>query len=255
VQALQDILGDPEQGFLLFTSSVGFLVSLVLGILVHEAGHAVVGRLTGSRIRLIRIGRGPVLFRIPLGMGLLVWRLFPTSGAVASYRPLVTVRRARLMQIAGGSFANALIAVVLAAVLPSPGDPVMHPVLTPVLLVQAGFAILNLGVVIGPGRRGTTDGGLFLAALRQPPVATDHVLTRLYATRVTDLTPDLPSEPPSALAAVVLHALVIGTPEATYTHLEALGAARAPRQGARLRERLLAQGGLTHRERAALRSA
>ena len=83
-------------------------------------------------------------------------------------------------------------------------------------------------------------------------MATDRLLAQLHKARVTDRMPGLLAEPPSVFADVVLHALVIGTPEATYTHLKVLGAPRASRQRARLCARLLAQEGLTHRERAAL---
>ena len=96
------------------------------------------------------------------------------------------------MLIAGGSLTNALTAVMLSILLPWPPDPVTHRVLTPVLLIQAGYAILNLVVVIGPGRRGTTDERLFRAALRQPPMATDHLLAPLHKARVTDRMPDPP---------------------------------------------------------------
>jgi hypothetical protein len=51
--------------------------------------------------------------------------------------------------------------------------------------------------------------------------------SRAYTRQVTDRYSDLPPEPPSALAAVVLHAVVIGTPEATYDHLEGMETAQA----------------------------
>jgi hypothetical protein len=104
VQDLQDIVTDPELRGALLASLLGIVVGAVFGVLVHEAGHAIAARLAGYRIRLIRIGRGPELFRIHLGLALLVWRLITISGAVA------IVRHARLMLIAGGGVANALVA-------------------------------------------------------------------------------------------------------------------------------------------------
>ena len=100
---------------------------------MHEAGHAIAGRLAGYRIRLIRIGRGPEPFRLHLGLALLVWHFIPTSGSVAIYRPLADVRRERFMLIAGAGFANALVACGLVVLLPLPPDPVAHPNFTPVL--------------------------------------------------------------------------------------------------------------------------
>jgi len=190
---LQDIFTDPELRGALLASLLGIVLGLVFGTLVHEAGHAIAGRLAGYRIRLIRIGRGPELLRLHLALALLVWRLIPISGSVAIYRPL----RERLMFIAGGGIANALVACGLLALLPFPPDPVAHPILTPVLIFQT-YGILNLLFVIGPGRI-TTDGGLFRAAVRLPSMMPDRKLTRLYASKVTDRYSDLPPEPPSAL--------------------------------------------------------
>ena len=83
----------------------------------------------------------------------------------------------------------------------------------------------------------------------------DRKLTRLYASKVTDRYSDLPPEPPSALAAVVLHAVVIGTPEATYDHLEGTETAQARRERIRLRDRLLTRTDLTTAELATLLDA
>ena len=177
---LQDIFTDPELRGALLASLLGIVLGLVFGTLAHEAGHAIAGRLAGYRIRLIRIGRGPELLRLHLALALLVWRLIPISGSVAIYRPL----HERLMFIAGGGIANALVACGLLALLPFPPDPVAHPILTPVLIFQA-YGILNLLFVIGPGRI-TTDGGLFRAAVRLRSTVPDRKLTRLYASKVTD---------------------------------------------------------------------
>jgi ATP-dependent Clp protease adaptor protein ClpS len=236
---------------LLLVSLLGIVLGGVFGVLVHEAGHAIVGRLAGYRIRLIRIGQGPELFRLHIGLALLVWRLLPSSGSVAIYRPLADARHARLMLFAGGSIANALVACGLAALLPWPPDPEAHPILTNVLIGQA-VGVLNLLLVIGHGR---ADGARFRAALRLPSTMPDRVLRRLYASKVTDRYDGLPPEPPSALAAVVLHAVLIGTPEATYDHLEGMETAQARRERIRLRDALLTRTDLTTAERATLLDA
>ena len=83
----------------------------------------------------------------------------------------------------------------------------------------------------------------------------DRKLTRPYASKVTDRYTDLPPEPPSTLAAVVLHAVVIGMPEATYDHLEGMETAQPRRERIRLRDRLLTRTDLTTAERATLLDA
>lgn len=159
MQGLQDFLTVPELRSFLLASLFGLLLGSVSGVLVHEAGHAIAGRLAGYRICLIRMGQGPELFRLHLGLTLLVWRLIPVSGRVAIFPPLALVRHARRPFTAGGGIANALVAGGLVALLPLP-DPVGHPILTSVLICQAG-GILNLLIAIGPGRVVPTDGGLF----------------------------------------------------------------------------------------------
>jgi len=53
----------------------------------------------------------------------------------------------------------------------------------------------------------------------------------------------------------VLHAVLIGTPEATYDHLEGMETAQARRERIRLRDRLLTRTHLTTAERATLLDA
>jgi len=212
------------------------------------------GRMAGYRIRMIRIGQGPVLFRLHIGFALLVWRLIPVSGAVAVYQPLTEVRRARLTLIAGGAAANVLVACLLAATLSWQPDLVAHPTLTLMLLVQ-GYGVLNLLIVIGPGRRGATDGGNFRATLRRPPAVENHALMHLYTSRVTEPHSRGKAPLPSALAPVVLHALTIGTPEASYEQLTAADTVATRRERVRLQDRLLTRGELTTAERDALLAA
>lgn len=83
----------------------------------------------------------------------------------------------------------------------------------------------------------------------------NRTLTGLYASKVTDRYAGLPPEPPSALAAVVLHAVVLGTTEVTYKHLEGMETAQARRERTWLRDELLTRTGLTTAERAALLDA
>jgi hypothetical protein len=254
VQDFQDALVDPEFRTTLVGMVLGFGLSVVLGVVVHEAGHVLCGRLAGYRIRLVRIGCGPTLLRLRLRFGLLIVNAFPISGAVHVYRPLVTERHARVFLIAGGCVANTVAAAILMPIVGWPPDPVENPVLASVTIVQA-LAIFNLLVVIGPGRRGTTDGGLLRDALRRPARAPDRLLERLYAQDVAGRYASLPAALPSRLAAVVLHATLIGTPAATYAELSGMDSPHAPEDRACLRRRLLTRAELTLSERATLVSA
>ena len=243
-----DPLADPDLGPALPATMLGIALAILLLILVHEGGHVLFGRLAGYRIRTVRIGRGPTLFRLHIGLALLDWRLLPISGAVAVYQPFVRCRSRRLLLSAGGCLANVAVAGVLAALLPWPPDVLAHPVVGPVLLAQMA-GLLNLMVV--PRRLGRTDGTIFLAALQQPS-APNRGLIDLYRTSVGARYHSLPPASPSPLGAVVLHALLLGTPAADFGNPTGLATVRALRERDRLRHRLLATEGLTAAERAVL---
>ncbi len=243
-----NIVTDPDVAPL--QQAVGFwlLFAVPLSILVHEAGHVLIGRLAGYRIRMIRIGRGPTLFRLQIGLALLDWRLLPISGAVAVYTPFVRRRGRRLLLSAGGCLANVAVAGVLCTLLPWPPDILDHPVLAPVLFAQAG-CLLNLLVV--PRWLGQTDGTIFLANLRQPS-APNRALINLYNTSVGRRYRSVPPAPASPLGAVVLHALLLGTPMAGFSNRVGLATVQALRERDRLRRKLLATAGLSRAERSVL---
>ena len=243
-----DTFADPDLRPALPATMLGMALAILLLILVHEGGHVLFGRLAGYRVRAVRIGRGPTLFRLPMGLALLDWRLLPISGGVAVYQPFVRRRSRRLLLSAGGCLANAAAAGVLAALLPWPPDVLAHPVAGPVLLAQVA-GLLNLVVV--PRWLGRTDGTIFLAESQQPS-APNRALIGLYETSVGARYPSLPAASPSPLGAVVLHALLLGTPAADFGNSIGLATARALRERDRLRRRLLATEGLTTAERAVL---
>ncbi len=68
-EIFQDIFVDPELRGTLLASLLGIVLCFAFAVLVHEAGHAIVGRLAGYRLRLIRVGQGPELFRLHIGLG------------------------------------------------------------------------------------------------------------------------------------------------------------------------------------------
>jgi hypothetical protein len=53
---------------------------LVVLVVTHELGHALVGRLLGYRIFEVSVGLGPRLLNVPLGRTRIVVRLFPIGG-------------------------------------------------------------------------------------------------------------------------------------------------------------------------------
>lgn len=256
VHDLWDMLADPDARWGMVVLLLGTAVALVLGVTVHEAGHALAGRAAGYRIRLVRIGQGPVLLRLPVGLGLLVWRLLPVSGAVATYRPFAIERHRYVLLLAGGALANVAAAGGLLLLVPLglmawPLDPAADPVLVPVLLAQ-GLGVLNLVPI---ARRGTaSDGRRIWQALRRPARIVDPLMQRLHETDVVGRYPGLPLAPPSRLGAVVLHAVVVGTPEASFKELDAT-ATHAPLARDRLRARLLDAPDLGAAERATLLDA
>ena len=191
-----DTFADPDLTPALPATMLGMALAILLLILVHEGGHVLFGRLAGYRVRAVRIGRGPTLFRLPMGLALLDWRLLPISGAVAAYRPFVRHRNRRLLMGAGGCLANAAAAGVLYALLPWSPDTLTHPVTTYVLLAQVA-GLLNLVVV--PRWLGRSDGTTLLAALRQP-LAPDRAMIGLYETSVGTRYPSLPAASPLGAA-------------------------------------------------------
>jgi Peptidase family M50 len=85
-EIFQDIFVDPELRGTLLASLLGIVLCLAFAVLVHEAGHAIVGRLAGYRLRLIRVGQGPELFRLHIGLALLGWRRWAGAAFLSAAR-------------------------------------------------------------------------------------------------------------------------------------------------------------------------
>ncbi len=102
----------------LLRSEVTFLLSIILGVLLHEAGHAVAGRLAGLRPYVLTLGSGPILARMQLAGMWLVFRLLPLSGSVLRYHLMASQRLAGAACAAAGPAVNLLLAGVLYGALP-----------------------------------------------------------------------------------------------------------------------------------------
>jgi hypothetical protein len=148
-----------------------FVVGLALGVVCHEAGHALCAVLGGLPIRLVSIGAGPLLAGRRIGDVSMRLRLLPFCGLVAIYPPLVARKWWMLVFVAGGVAANvALIALVaLSDALGVVSDWAANP-LRAVVLAQIFLVVVNLvpRPVTIEGMRLGTDGLQLLQLLCSP---------------------------------------------------------------------------------------
>ncbi len=131
-----------DQAWLIFWNLLFFNVGLVAGAAVHEAGHAIMARVAGLSVRMVRIGTGRPLLRCRIGLAWVVIRILPFSGAVFALvsRPPGLVAATGFLL--GGMLGNALLlAVVTLAWMADPGTAWWStPVATAQLLIIIGAA-------------------------------------------------------------------------------------------------------------------
>lgn len=112
-----------------------FLAVLVLLVLVHEAGHAIVARLTGCRVEEFGIGFPPRIASLPIGETLYTLNIVPLGGFVritgedggALEDPRSFGRKSRLARIAmllAGVAMNVILAFALFTLIAGIGSPV-----------------------------------------------------------------------------------------------------------------------------------
>ncbi len=229
-----------DQSMLILGALLAFQLSLTLGLVVHEAAHAAVGRWFGLQLRMIRIGRGPPLVRIRIGRAWLVLRLWPVSGQVVALASPQRRRLAMISYILGGMGGNALLLAGLGAVLAV--DPI-----SAWWTVPAGLAQLLEIVSAAVPRSWKARDGLHLSdgeRLRRflrnrdtPPVvgAQAHLTRRLGITE--------PAPPPSPALPEIAYQL---------TRPERLKEAWARRDMSRVLRDVLARADLTWLERLAV---
>ncbi len=157
-----------------------FLVAAVsfAGIVVHEAGHAIVARLLGFRVLAVVLGAGPPVASLWLGGTRVELRLIPSGGVTV---PATLHRRAyrlrlSLVLLAGPAATAALLWWGWVLI----HEPAWEGSVLPVVLMLHG--VLGLATNLVPRRvvvQGTptaNDGMLLVNTLRQPAAEIDAVV-------------------------------------------------------------------------------
>ncbi len=215
------------------------LLSLILGTVVHEAGHAIAARAMGLDVRLVSIGMGTAYLHRRIGGVLFVLRALPWSGFVAiAVRPGLS-RRAYATMVAAGPLANLLLLACAAAA--DQAWPDYDIVLEPLGLAQvllAALAVLPYKSRARGGLRPSDGSQLWTQLVRRPP---DMFATQ-YAGMAALLFPaGAPLPPPSAVAPDLVYQIV---------RSDRLIDLWAARDAAVAVQRILGQGGLNDVERA-----
>ena len=140
-----------------------WFASLMAGIVVHEAGHALAGMSVGLQPRLITLGSGRILARVRLGRAWLVLRGVFFSGSVECLPAASNRRWAVAVMLIGGLLGNVLLVLLLAAA--SALWPSASSILGNVALAQVFLIVIALFPFRYGGLR---SDGLWLLHLRQP---------------------------------------------------------------------------------------
>src|SRR5215469_1098577 len=99
---------------------VWFIVGLAIGILFHEAGHAMCAICTGHTIRRVVIGGGPLVLRVHFRDAKLELRPLPLGGRVI-FRPPGRVRKLATALVSVGGILGNLALIGIIATLASVG--------------------------------------------------------------------------------------------------------------------------------------
>jgi len=169
---------------------VGFVwtfAGLLIAIAVHETGHLACALVTGTPVRLVSVGAGPLLFRHRLHETWFELRLLPTLGFVTAY-PAAVIHRGRLaLFLLGGVLANtAAIAGIAIFVAWRPGAASADDVIGAIVFAQLWLMLVNLApfsVRIGNRRIGSDGRQLWqLLSLKSgEPTAAGTVYAQLIA--------------------------------------------------------------------------
>ncbi|MBL9205474.1 MAG: hypothetical protein JNN01_10345 [Opitutaceae bacterium] len=183
-------------------------LAFFLGIVLHEGGHLLVGKLLGGRFALVIVG--PLrLMRTPAGLRLARNRRFALLGGLALVLPASThhLRRFMVGLIAGGPLASLVFGLLLAgaAVLGWPGsdpDEVVGTFDLVLRMLVGSTGLFSLAFCVAssiPTRAGgfASDGARLLALARRGPAAEREALVfalsalSLSGMRARDLPSDL----------------------------------------------------------------
>lgn len=138
---------------------IAFVLTIAALIVVHEAGHFIVAKLSGITVEEFSLGFGPRIAGFTRRGTLYVWRLLPIGGYVrmAGMDPgsghsdasafLNKPLRSRFLTIAAGPMMNFILAVVLFGVVFSGlGVPTPAPGVARVGAVMAGYPAQRAGI-------------------------------------------------------------------------------------------------------------
>lgn len=115
-----------------------YLPSLIL----HEYGHALVGRLIGLRLKSVSIGKGEPFLRIG---HFFVAKKQIWEGLYQPYPPTVPLRRGqRAALLLGGIFANFIAGLFVSGLSQLFPSPVMHLLAPPFIQISIIFILFNL---------------------------------------------------------------------------------------------------------------
>ena len=154
------------------------LLSLILGTVVHEAGHAMAARAVGLDVRLFSIGQGAAYLHRRIGGVLFVLRAVPWSGFVAIAVQPGMSPRAYAAMVAAGPAANLLLLACAAGA--DHAWPRYDTVLEPFGIAQAMLFALTLLPYRSRARGAPrpSDGlQLWTQLVRKPP----DMFTKQYA--------------------------------------------------------------------------
>jgi hypothetical protein len=152
----------------------GIVLSLALGyaagVAFHEFGHMACAALLSLPIRLVSIGRGPLLWRRRIGETEFELHAVPLSGCVLLYPQPVIRKFSSLLFLVGGVLGNAAIIALVAVVDEARLLPVWGwDFLGPIVFVQSYMIIANLApfwtTTVGGLRVGSDGLQLLLVAL------------------------------------------------------------------------------------------
>lgn len=240
-------------GFVALGVALLIWVSLHATLAVHEFGHAIAARLMGFPVRLIEIGTGYELLRLPIGLMQLRWRFIPDGGVTFVYRPFFLRRRTLVPYLLGGCVANLLAIVVLFAAMTEQTEQVRLYLLF--LIVGQMTGVLEVFYVRRSRRTGMRpDGGALLAVLRSGPVS-DRKWIRSYLAAIRGDYHGSTRERATTLSPVALHAVHVGGADRNAYVPSAHEEPADPQEVRRLRTALLRKKALTAAERAALLDA
>jgi peptidase M50-like protein/ClpA/ClpB-like protein len=187
--------------------AVGFLASLAIGIILHEAGHLVVGMAVGQPARKIRIGSGSTVIGFHVG-GLIVQICTnPLAGGAVYFSGVdsSTSRTVRLASLAAGPAMN-LLAVAYGFGLAQFGATWLG------VFAVANLVLLVMGLMPATttegGRQHVSDGMQILRLLMRPPSPSTY-----FEGAATG------ADAQTVMVRALEDAEIAGAPEATDEHL------------------------------------